>query len=229
MRIQLSPRLQRLADYVHPGSIIVDVGTDHAYLPIWLLQNGISGAAYATEIRPGPLKNAASDAEAAGVRGELTLLLCDRLALCPPDRVDTVVIAGMGGETVMGILHAAPWALQKRLILQPQTKLRELRAYLAAAELRIDDASLVYDNGRIYQVWSVDAGAMDPLCWVDPSLLAKRDPLLMQYAEDRIKRLRKEIHGVEQAKKRDEERLQVLRQGLTEFIEIHKEAERWQA
>ena len=159
MKIKLSARLQCVADYVLPGSVVMDVGTDHAYLPIWLLQNGISPRAFASDNKPGPLQNAAAGATAAGVADALTLYLCDGVRLCDPDSVDTVVLAGMGGETIRGILDDSPWTLDKRLILQPQTKLTELRTWLAERGLCVMDARLADDTGRIYVIWLVGPGA----------------------------------------------------------------------
>ena len=228
MKIHLSPRLQRIADFALPGCTAVDVGTDHAYIPIWLLQNGISKTAFATDLRPGPLANARRDAEAAGVADALTLLLCDGLALCPPDAVDTVIIAGMGGETIMGILEAAPWAKEKRLILQPQTKYFELKAFLAEQGMRIGDASLAYDTGRIYRVWLVEAGESTDTGWVETPLIEQRDPLLKPYLEDRIKRLRKQINGQERAAAPDADLLRELHSELDEYLSIHEEASTWQ-
>ena len=228
MKIKLSPRLQRIADYVLPGSTVIDVGTDHAYIPIWLLQNGISASAYATDIRTGPLQRAAKDAEDAGVSNRLTLLLCDGLSECPPDAVDTVIIAGMGGETMMGILSAAPWVLQKHLILQPQTKYFELRAFLAENCYAIRDASLVYDTGRIYRVWQIEAGENTEKGWVEAPLVEKKDPLLRPYLEDMVKRLRKQIQGQERAVNSDAALLTALHGELDEYLQLLEEAKTWQ-
>ena len=133
--LKLSPRLQCIADYICPGDRVIDVGTDHAYIPIYLLQNGIARLVTATDIRSGPLENAAADARKYQVAEGLTLLLCDGLSACTPEMADTVILAGMGGETIQHILAAAPWALEKRLLLQPQSKQAELRAWLAARGL----------------------------------------------------------------------------------------------
>ena len=105
--MQLSGRLRRIADFIQPGDRIIDVGTDHAYIPIWLLLQDPGATAVATDIRPGPLERARIDAEYYGVADRLRLLLCDGLALCRPEDADTVVLAGMGGETMAGILAAA--------------------------------------------------------------------------------------------------------------------------
>ena len=174
----LSRRLQRIADFIRPGDRIIDVGTDHAYIPIWLLKKDSRATAIATDIRPGPLDRARADAEQFGVADRLTLRLCDGLALCSPEEADTVILAGMGGETMIGILSAAPWTKEKRLILQPQTKQKELRDWLAAQGYAIVDAALVHDTGRLYLVWCVEAGAMPEFHGVDHALLERRDALL---------------------------------------------------
>jgi tRNA (adenine22-N1)-methyltransferase len=228
MKVHLSPRLQRIADYVLPGGTVIDVGTDHAYIPIYLLQNGISTHAYASDLRAGPLENARRDAINGGVDEHLTLWHCDGLADCPSEAVDTVIIAGMGGETIQGILAAAPWARGKRCILQPQTKYRELRRFLSDAGQRISDAALAYDTGRIYLVWLVEQGRMDPDCALDPVLVEKRDKLLTPYTEELIKRARKQINGLERSKVPDSAQLALLRRDLEELTRIHEEAASWQ-
>lgn len=226
--MQLSKRLQCLADFVRPGDRIVDVGTDHAYIPIWLLLNGLVTDAIATDIRPGPLLRARSDAEYYGVLDRLRLLQCDGLALIRPEEVDTVLIAGMGGETIIKILSDAPWATQKRLILQPQTKQEELRAWLSSQALAITDARLAYDTGRIYLIWCVGAGEAGHFSGVDAPLLAHRDPLLKPWLEEQIKRLRKRLHGLESAAAPDPARSDPLRKQLEKLEEIYHEVLTWQ-
>ena len=227
MSIQLSPRLRRIAAFVPQGSTVVDVGTDHAYLPIWLLQEGLSERAYATDLRPGPLTRAREDARRCGVGERLTLWLCDGLALCPPEDVDTVILAGMGGETMRGILERAPWALEKRLILQPQTKLPELRRWLAARGLAVLDAALADDAGRIYLIWLLGAGEMDPEAAVDAPLLWRRDPLLRPWLAERIKRSGKELHGLEVARTPDAAAIAARRRELSELHRILREGSAW--
>lgn len=224
----LSKRLQCIADYIRPEDRIIDIGTDHAYIPIWLLQKDPGASAIATDIRSGPLDRARADAERYGVAERLTLLLCDGLTLCEPESVDTVILAGMGGETMIGILEAAPWTLGKRLILQPQTKQRELRDWLKSHGYGIVDASLVHDNGRIYLVWLVTAGEMPQFRGVDDALLRKRDELLKPYLEEQIKRMRKQLNGVAHAQ-RDEQGLgEKLRAELEELETVYQEVKTWQ-
>ena len=226
--MRLSNRLQAIADYVRSGDRLIDVGTDHAYIPIFLLKNKIIASAIATDIRSGPLQTAKKDAERFDVAHQLTLIQCDGLSNCSPAAVDTIIIAGMGGETIIGILAAAPWAKEKRLVLQPQTKQAELRSWLSDNGYAISDASLVYDAGRIYLVWLVERGIMPPFAGVDSALLAHRDPLLAPYIDDQIKRLRKHLHGVEQAALPDAQAIESLREALVRLEEIYDEVKTWQ-
>lgn len=227
MSMLLSPRLRRIADYVPPGATVVDVGTDHAYVPIWLLQEGVSRRAYGTDVKAGPLERARLDAERYDVLDRLTLWLCDGLALCPPEAVDTVILAGMGGETMMGILERSPWALEKRLILQPQTKWPELRRYMAERGLAVLDASLADDAGRIYLIWLVGAGETAGECHVDQALLKKRDPLLKPWLQDRIKRCGKQLRGLELARQPDEAAIAGQRAELEELKRVYQEVLAW--
>lgn len=192
----LSPRLAAVASFVPRGSVVTDVGTDHAYVPIWLLQNGVCERAYATDRRTGPLENAAADARRCGVSGLLTLRCCDGLTACAPEESDTVILAGMGGETMLHILSASPWAFGKRLILQPQTQIRTLRAALGRRGLAVLDAALARDAGRIYLIWRVGPGTPEtPEPAVDRVLIEKRDPLLPDYAAALLARERKRLAG----------------------------------
>ena len=227
MNLTLSPRLRLVASHVQRGAVAVDVGTDHAYVPIWLLQNGISAHAYASDNKPGPLRRAAADAERCGVGDKLTLWLCDGLALCPPEAVDTVILAGMGGETIIGILSDSPWALERRLILQPQSKIAELRRWLAERGRAVLDADLADDAGRLYLVWLVGPGQADGGAAVDAPLMEKRDALLRPWLEDALKRGRKNLRGMEQAREPDRTAIGALREQLALLEQAREEVLKW--
>ena len=227
--MQLSPRLQRIADYIRPGDRIIDVGTDHAYIPIWLLKNAYIDSAVATDIRSGPLSRAREDALRFGVADRLELRLTNGLAGCASDEADAVIIAGMGGETMIGILAAAPWTKSKRLILQPQTKQDALRSWLGEHGYAITDAALVYDTGRIYLIWLAEAGEMPVFRGVDAPLLTRRDPLLRPWLEEQLKRVRKQLHGLGLSSRPDAEQLEALRTQLGQLEEFYQEVRQWQA
>ncbi|MBR4157716.1 MAG: SAM-dependent methyltransferase [Oscillospiraceae bacterium] len=160
--IRLSPRLSAVAALVPQGAHVADVGTDHGYLAVYLISTGIADSVVATDIREGPLTAAKQNIEGAGLSGRIELRLCDGLAGVQPDEADTVVIAGMGGETIAGILSRSPWALEKDrlLILSPQSKPELLRAWLYEHGCGVRSEHLVRDAGRIYPILCAE-GAPD--------------------------------------------------------------------
>lgn len=149
----MNKRLNAIAAMVHDGVGLVDVGTDHGYLPAALARSGYSGALIASDINEGPLNAARKTAAEAGVTARIRFLLCDGLALCPPDAVDTIVIAGMGGDMIVKILDEAEWCMDPRyhLILQPMTKAEVLRYWLVNNEFGIESETIVEDSG-LYQI-----------------------------------------------------------------------------
>ncbi|MCL2030535.1 MAG: class I SAM-dependent methyltransferase, partial [Oscillospiraceae bacterium] len=122
MPLALRPRLLALAYRVPVGTRVADIGTDHGRLPLWLLQRGLVAFAYAVDKAEGPLSRARDLAARCGISQGLQLVLGDGLKPLPPEDVDTVVIAGIGGDAIVEILSASPWALQKHLLLQSMTR-----------------------------------------------------------------------------------------------------------
>ena len=134
----------------------------------------------------------------------------------------------MGGETIISILSASLWALEKRLILQPQSKFQELWQWLVVHDMKITDASLVRDTGRIYQVWRVERGKMDCYRMVAPVLLEKRDPLLLDYIDSLIKTNAKQVNGLMRSAHPDANILEQLQNRLNELNRIKSEVLLWQ-
>ena len=131
MRIPLSDRLLAACRFVKPGDRVADVGCDHGYLGIYLLNNNIASHVIASDINEGPLHAAVLNSEKYGVRDRIQFFLSDGVQKIPRE-FDTLVCAGMGGDTMISILEAAPWLKcdQYRLILQCQSKRPELRQWL---------------------------------------------------------------------------------------------------
>ena len=155
----LGPRLAALAGLVTSGARLVDVGTDHALLPVSLLLQKTVESAIATDIRSGPLKNARRTALRYSV--PLDLRLCDGLSGVFAGECDTVVIAGMGGETIARILEAAPWTKTgPALILQPMTRSEMLRLFLAHNGYTIHSEHLACENRRVFVVLYAMGGDM---------------------------------------------------------------------
>jgi len=228
LAVTLSKRLSCIANHVEKGSRVVDVGTDHGYIPSWLIENGICSYVIASDIRPGPLKRAENTAHHAGVHNSIKFVLCNGLEGCDEESVDTVIIAGMGGETIINILSAAPWARKKSLIIQPQSKIPLLRSWLAKNGYRITSAELVYDAGRIYLVWCVSEGIMPEPGFIDVQLIENRDPLLCAYLDGEIKKKHKILHGMEVSANCDSESVEMCRKELEELSSVYEETLKWQ-
>ena len=195
--LHLQPRLQMLADLVPPAAALADVGTDHGYLPVYLLQKGAICRAIASDIGAEPLDHARRTAEEYGV--SLELRLCDGLQGIAPEEVDTVVIAGMGGESIITILSAAPWTKNGcRLILQPMTRQELLRRWLAENGYRFTAERLVEDKGTIYPILCVEGGAQPPLSEAETysGLLLADDPLYGEYLTRQMARLKNAADGM---------------------------------
>ena len=139
-----------------PGERVADVGTDHGYLGIWLLQQGIASHVIASDIGQGPLSAAIANAKKYGYTHKMTFCLSDGVQNIPRE-FDTLVCAGMGAETMISILSAAPWLKDSRyrLILQCQTKTQLLRRYLSENGWRITEESVLRDGRFLYTVMEV--------------------------------------------------------------------------
>ena len=160
-QLELTPRLQLLADWVPQGTRLADVGTDHAYLPVWLILHGRVSCAIASDLRKGPLERARLTGRTYGAEN-IEYRLCNGLAEIHSGEVDTVAIAGMGGETIASILSAAPWTKDGKhtLLLQPMTRSAQLRQFLMEHGYVITREALVRDRGTIYPLLEVKAGQM---------------------------------------------------------------------
>ena len=136
------------------GARPIDVGTDHAMIPVWLVQTGRCSHVLATDIRPGPLENARALLERTGTGGRIRLMQTDGLHGISSADGDTVILAGMGGESMISILAAAPWTREEGtlLILEPQSKKADLRRWLSENGYAIASEQLVEDAGRIYPI-----------------------------------------------------------------------------
>lgn len=156
MNVPLSPRLRACCGFVSPGDRVVDVGTDHGYLGIWLLQQGIAGSVIASDIVPGPLSAAKTNAEKYGMTEKMEFYLSDGLKSVPRD-FDTMVCAGMGADTMVSILSAASWMQDSkyRMILQCQSKTPLLRKYLSDNGWRITEETVLRDGRFLYTVMEV--------------------------------------------------------------------------
>jgi len=156
MKIPLSDRLMACCGFVSPGDRVADIGCDHGYLGIHLLTKGIASSVIAADVNQGPLQSARRNAEKYGVGDKMSFYLSDGLRNIPRD-FDTMVCAGMGADTMVSILSAAPWLRRDayRLVLQCQSKTPMLRKYLSETGWRITEESVLRDGRFLYTVMEV--------------------------------------------------------------------------
>lgn len=221
-QLALQPRLHMLARLVPEGCRLTDVGTDHGYLPVALLQQGRISTAIASDIGAEPLEHARRTAVQYGVDG-MDFRLCAGLSGVAPEETDVIVIAGMGGETIISILQDAPWTAdgQHRLLLQPMTKAAALRHWLADNGYTFTDEHLVEDKGRIYPILCVEGGAFRPLTEAEAlcGVLLADDPLYAAYLTEHITKLRRSAEGLRRSSDPDGGRLAAQAESLAAELE----------
>ncbi|EMC43205.1 tRNA (adenine(22)-N(1))-methyltransferase [Streptococcus mutans] len=159
--VSLSHRLQEVASFVPKGARLLDVGSDHAYLPIYLLEQGLIDFAVAGEIIKGPYESAVTNVSESGLSGQIAVRLADGLAaLNDNDDIDLITICGMGGRLIADILAAGSDKLNsvKQLILQPNNCEDDLRSWLVANDFMIKAEKMVKDRHKYYEILVVEKG-----------------------------------------------------------------------
>lgn len=155
--VKISNRLMTAAALVTPGYTLADVGTDHGYIPIYLLQQKKIPAAIAMDINEGPLERAKEHIALYGLEPYIQTRLSDGVAALTPGEVDAVLIAGMGGGLVMHILKDGEKVCQaaKELILQPQSEIERVREFLEEEGYAILAEDMVLEDGKFYPMMKV--------------------------------------------------------------------------
>ena len=229
----MNRRLEMLYQLIpKKGCGMIDVGTDHAQIPIRLAENAYRGKIFASDIAEAPIRTARIAACEHGVENQIRFLHCDGLALCPSDEVDTILIAGMGGDTICGILDRTEWIFSGDflLVLQPMTHADVLRYWLVHNEFAISREVVIADAGHVYQMFCARPGKAGR--YRDSEYLAgKRDSvslgdgrrLLLQWERDR---LQKKTMGMIIAGQQDSPAFQFYRNILLEMEEDLKNADR---
>lgn len=161
--MKLSKRLDTIASFVPKGSKIADIGTDHGYIPIYLVENGAAVRALAMDVREGPLARAREHVEEHGLSDRIETRLSDGMQKLRSGEADTVIIAGMGGELVIHILEEGRrlWPEVRSFVLSPHSELHKVRRYLRENGFTAEDETMVKDEGKFYTVMRVrwDGGA----------------------------------------------------------------------
>ena len=162
MKIKLSPRLEVIADCVAGAKLIADIGTDHGYLPVYLVENAMVSRVIASDTNWQPLKKAEKIINEQQLQKQIETRLGSGLSVLKPGEVDAVVMAGMGGLLIRDLLEAQPDVARqkKKLVLQPMNNQAVLRKYLAASGFRIIREELAREGDRVYEIIVAEPGTM---------------------------------------------------------------------
>jgi len=150
--VKLSKRLLTVANMVTKGNMVADIGTDHGYLPIYLVQNNISEHVIAMDVNKGPLNKAFYNIGQLHLEDKIDIRLSDGLDNLGKDEANTVTICGMGGKLIAKILERGRNKISQdtELILSPQSEIQLFREYLLQNEYRIVKEDMVIDEGKFY-------------------------------------------------------------------------------
>lgn len=207
--VELSKRMQAVADMVSFGNRVCDVGCDHGYVSIYLLQSGKSPSALAMDINNGPLLHAAENVRKAGKEKYITLRLSDGLAAYRKGEADSLVCAGMGGRLLIKILTAEPDKTEdfKELILQPQSEIAFFRRFLREQGYLFLKEDMILEEGKFYPLMRVKKAGKVEIHqeekskeqwemedYLGPLLLKEKHPVLLQFVERELA-VRREIQN----------------------------------
>ena len=174
--MELSKRLREIVALIPQGKIIADIGTDHALLPVYLIEKGIALKAIASDINRGPFDAARQAVTAKGLQDKIDVRMGDGLSVLSPGEAQAVVIAGMGGNTIREVLATSLETVRlfERLILQPMNDVYDLRCWLVQNGWCLVDEKLVAEGERLYVIIAAEPYTA-PACF-DEALLNSQPP-----------------------------------------------------
>lgn len=221
--MELSKRLYAVASLVTEGASVADIGTDHGYIPIYLMEHQIASKVIAMDINRGPLERARMHVIGHGLKGKIETRLSDGLQAVAPGEVDTMIAAGMGGGLVIKILEEGKKVVEclDVCILQPQSEIRKVREYLASHSLKIIKEDMVEEDGKFYPMMKVVHGAPETYTECEylygRCLLRNQHPVLKKYLqremaikESIVRQLDKRMNSESAAQRKEEIRREII-------------------
>lgn len=201
--IKLTPRLQCVADAAGACNLLADIGTDHAYIPVYMVQNGLAENAIASDIVDGPVKIARKNVSDRKLSGKIKVIKASGLESAAG--ADTIVIAGMGGNLICDILqenlktaHSA-----KRLVLQPMARTEDVRRFLHKNGFEIAEEKLAKEENKIYNIIAAKSGNQsfddEFYYYAGKKLFENRDKLLLEYLHKKAGILKRRADEMEKS------------------------------
>lgn len=188
----LTERTEVITSLVPRGSRVVDIGTDHGFIPVYLVEKGICPKAYATDVSAASLGKAQKLIQQRGLSGCIETRQGNGLSVIKPGEADSAIIAGMGGLLIRDILEQAPETVKtiSTMILQPMVAAAKLRKWLIHHDFMIIDEELTREDRRFYEIIVVTHGRQSFENEIDyeisPKLIEKRHPLLPDYLQKKL-------------------------------------------
>jgi tRNA (adenine22-N1)-methyltransferase len=225
--VELSARMQAFADMVSKGSIVCDVGCDHGWVSIYLIQQGIASKVYAMDVGIGPLERAKDHIQSYNLGNYIETRLSDGLAALQVGEADCMVCAGMGGPLMMRILSQGrdKAKAMKELILQPQSEIAQFRAFLRGEGYKIVKEDMILEDGKYYPMMKVIPGGVASAeetaeqCIYDAYgelLLKAKHPVLQEYVNRSMEQAKALLqHLAKQETMRARERMEQIEKELT--------------
>ncbi|WP_409289323.1 tRNA (adenine(22)-N(1))-methyltransferase [Peribacillus sp. SCS-37] len=194
---KLSRRLEKVAEYIIPGSTLADIGSDHAYLPCYAAKKNLIKAGIAGEVSEGPFHSAVNQVRASGLEAVITVRKGDGLEVLSPKEADCITIAGMGGTLISSILENGREKLDgvSRLILQPNIGAPNVRHWLRKNGWELMAESILEEDGKIYEILSAERGDAHKPYQVNEKASMLLGPFLMaERNEAFMKKWKHELH-----------------------------------
>lgn len=190
--MELSKRLQAVADLVSDGTVVADIGTDHGYIPIYLIESGKCKKAYAMDVNEGPLLRAKEHIAEHGLTEKILVRRSDGVKALNLGECDSVVVAGMGGALAIKIMEEGKDVFRnlKDFVLQPQSELTKVRRYLWEQEYCVIEEDMVQEDGKFYPMMKVTNGRSTAYSLIElrygKKLLEQKHPVLHAFLEKEV-------------------------------------------
>lgn len=230
--MDLSMRLSAIRDMVPKGSVVADIGTDHGYIPVSLIENNISKKVIGTDVSRGSLDKIIALVKSLDLESKIETRLGNGLDVLKPYEVDSLIIAGMGGILIKDILERNKDIVQSinNFIFQPMVGAKELRQYLIGNNFKILDENLVLEEGKYYEIIFArrEKSYIEKDIYYDISkiLLEKKHPLLGSFIQYKIDKLEKIINDIKLVgTERSREKHRKLERLLKDYKEVLIEVE----